>query len=31
MQGAVKVQGSQENVMRLDAMALLIYLEAQQG
>ena len=29
MQGAIKVQGSQENVMRLDAMALLIYLEAQ--
>ncbi len=27
MQGAVKVQGSQENVMRLDAMSLLIYLE----
>ena len=26
MQGAIKVQGSQENVMRLDAMALLIYL-----
>jgi len=29
MQGAIKVQGSPENVMRLDAMALLIYLEAQ--
>jgi putative sterol carrier protein len=29
MQGAIKVQGSQENVMRLDAMTLLIYLEAQ--
>ena len=27
MQGAVKVQGSQENVMRLDAMSLMIYLE----
>src|SRR5579872_2185070 len=27
MQGAVKVQGSQENVMRLDAMSLLIYME----
>jgi len=27
MQGAVKIQGSQENVMRLDAMALLIYME----
>lgn len=27
MQGAVKIQGSQENVMRLDAMASLIYLE----
>ena len=24
MQGAIKVQGSQENVMRLDAMAMLI-------
>jgi putative sterol carrier protein len=31
MQGAIKVQGSQENVMRLDAMALLIYLEAQKA
>lgn len=29
MQGAIKVQGAQEDVMRLDAMALLIYLEAQ--
>ena len=29
MQGAIKVQGSQDNVMRLDAMALLIYLESQ--
>ena len=27
MQGAITVQGSQENVMRLDAMSLLIYLE----
>ena len=27
MQGAVKVQGSQENVMRLDAMSLMIYME----
>ena len=27
MQGAIKIQGSQDNVMRLDAMALLIYLE----
>ncbi len=27
MQGAVKIQGSQDNVMRLDAMALLIYME----
>ena len=27
MQGAIKTQGAQENVMRLDAMALLIYLE----
>lgn len=26
MQGAIKVQGSQENVMRLDAMAMMIYL-----
>lgn len=31
MQGAIKVQGAQEDVMRLDAMALLIYLEAQKG
>jgi putative sterol carrier protein len=30
MQGAIKVQGSPENVMRLDAMALLIYMEGQQ-
>jgi putative sterol carrier protein len=29
MQGAIKTQGAQEDVMRLDAMALLIYLEAQ--
>lgn len=27
MQGAIKVQGSQDNVMRLDAMSLLIFLE----
>jgi putative sterol carrier protein len=27
MQGAIKIQGSQDNVMRLDAMSLLIYLE----
>lgn len=27
MQGAIKTQGSSENVMRLDAMSLLIYLE----
>lgn len=27
MQGAVKIQGSQDNVMRLDAMAMLIYME----
>lgn len=27
MQGAVKIQGSPENTMKLDAMALLIYLE----
>ncbi len=31
MQGAIKVQGSQDNVMRLDAMALLIYLEGQKA
>jgi putative sterol carrier protein len=31
MQGAIKVQGSSDNVMRLDAMALLIYLEGQKG
>lgn len=29
MQGAIKVQGSQENVMRLDAMAMMIYLGVQ--
>jgi len=28
MQGAIKVQGSKENVMRLDAMAMLIYLQS---
>lgn len=27
MQGSIKIQGSQDNVMRLDAMSLLIYLE----
>lgn len=27
MQGAIKIQGSSDNVMRLDAMSLLIYLE----
>jgi putative sterol carrier protein len=27
MQGAIKTQGSSENVMRLDAMSLLIFLE----
>jgi putative sterol carrier protein len=27
MQGAVKIQGSQENVMRLDSMAMLIYTQ----
>jgi putative sterol carrier protein len=31
MQGAIKVQGSQDNVMRLDAMALMIFLEGQKG
>ena len=31
MQGALKVQGSADDVMRLDAMALLIYLEGQKG
>jgi len=28
MQGAITIQGSPENVMRLDSMSLLIYLEA---
>ncbi|HEX9067319.1 MAG TPA: SCP2 sterol-binding domain-containing protein [Ktedonobacterales bacterium] len=27
MQGAIKVQGSQDDVMKLDAMALFIYLD----
>ena len=27
MQGAIKVQGSQEDVMRLDAMAMFIFLK----
>ncbi len=27
MQGAIKIQGSSENVMRLDSMSLMIYLE----
>lgn len=27
MQGSIKTQGAQDNVMRLDAMSLLIYLE----
>lgn len=27
MQGAIKIQGSSENVMRLDSMSLLIYME----
>jgi putative sterol carrier protein len=31
MQGAIKVQGPQEHVMKLDAMALLISLEAQKA
>jgi putative sterol carrier protein len=31
MQGAIKVQGPQEHVMKMDAMALLIYLEAQKA
>jgi len=31
IQGAIKIQGSPDNVMRLDAMALLIYLEGQKG
>lgn len=31
MQGAIKVQGSPDNVMRLDAMAMMIYLEGQKG
>ena len=29
MQGSIKTQGSQDNVMRLDAMSLMIYLEVQ--
>lgn len=31
MQGAIKIQGSQDDTMRLDAMALMIYLETQQS
>ncbi len=31
MQGAIKIRGSQDNVMRLDAMSLLIYLEVTKG
>ncbi len=31
MQGAIKVQGPQDHTMKLDAMALLIYLEAQKA
>ncbi|HLV98005.1 MAG TPA: SCP2 sterol-binding domain-containing protein [Ktedonobacterales bacterium] len=31
MQGAIKVQGPQEHIMKMDAMALLIYLEAQKA
>lgn len=31
MQGAIKIQGSQENTMKLDAMSLLIYLEVGKG
>src|SRR5215469_12374207 len=27
MQGALKIQGSQEDIMRLDTMSLLIYME----
>lgn len=27
MQGSIQIQGSQDNVMRLDAMALLIYMQ----
>lgn len=30
MQGALKIQGSQEHVIRLDAMALLIYMSVNQ-
>ena len=30
MQGAIKIQGSQDHVMRLDAMAMLIYTEVNQ-
>jgi putative sterol carrier protein len=31
MQGAVKMQGSQEDTMKLDAMALMIYLEVKKA
>lgn len=31
MQGAIAVRGPQEHTMKLDAMALLIYLEAQKA
>ena len=31
MQGAIKVQGPQGHIMKMDAMALLIYLEAQKA
>ena len=31
MQGAIKIQGSSENTMRLDAMSLMIYLEVSQA
>ena len=31
MQGAIKMQGSQENTMKLDAMALMIYVEVKKA
>ncbi len=31
MQGAIKIQGSSENTMKLDAMSLMIYLEVSQA
>ncbi|HEX9037257.1 MAG TPA: SCP2 sterol-binding domain-containing protein [Ktedonobacterales bacterium] len=31
MQGAIKTRGSQEDVMKLDAMAMFLYLEAERN